>query len=104
MNQRCFPPKFGQVVVSPIACWQDTPSERQQRASCSWRLGHRQWKNESGYRQQARVENTFFRCKSINSDRLHALHSKSQEVEAVTGCNILNRMFKLGRAKSFVMK
>jgi hypothetical protein len=28
-------------------------------------IGRRQWKKESGYHQQARVENTFFRYKTI---------------------------------------
>jgi hypothetical protein len=42
-------------------------------------LGPRQWKNESGYHQQARVENTFFECKPIIGDRLRARHPESQE-------------------------
>jgi hypothetical protein len=42
------------------------------------KVGRRQWKKESGYHQQARVENTFFRYKSIIGDRLRARHPKSQ--------------------------
>ncbi len=42
------------------------------------KAGRRQWRKESGYHQQARVENTFFRYKSIIGDRLHARHPKSQ--------------------------
>jgi hypothetical protein len=53
--------------------------------------------------QQARVENTFFGYKSIIGDRLRARHPKSQEVEAVIACNILNRMAELGRPKSFAI-
>ena len=66
-------------------------------------LGRRQWKKESGYHLQARVENTFFRYKSIIGDRLRARHPESQEAEALIACNILNRMFELGRPKSFAM-
>jgi transposase len=42
------------------------------------KVGRRQWKKESGYHQQARVENTFFRYKSIIGERLRARHPKSQ--------------------------
>jgi IS5 family transposase len=36
-------------------------------------IGRRQWKKESGYQRQARVENTFFRYKSIIGDSGPAL-------------------------------
>ena len=64
-------------------------------------IGHRRWKKESGYHQQARVENTFFRYKSIIGHRLRARHPKSQEAEALIACNILNRMLTRGRPESF---
>jgi hypothetical protein len=59
---------------------------------------------ESGYHEQARVENTFFRYKSIIGGRLRARHPRSQEAEAVIACNILNKMAELGRPQSFAMK
>jgi transposase len=68
------------------------------------KVGGRQWKKESGYHRQARVENTFFRYKSIIGDCLRARHPRSQEAEAVIACNILNRMAELGRPQSFAMK
>jgi len=68
------------------------------------KVGRRQWKKESGYHQQARVENTFYRYKSIIGDCLRARHPGSQEAEAVIACNILNRMAELGRPQSFAMK
>ncbi len=67
------------------------------------KVGRRRWKKESGYHQQARVENTFFRYKSIIGDRLRARHPKSQEAEALIACNILNRMTELGRPESFAI-
>ncbi len=66
-------------------------------------IGRRQWKKESGYHRQARVENTFFRYKSIIGDRLCARHAKSLETEAIIACNILNRMTILGRPESFAI-
>ena len=66
-------------------------------------LGRRRWKKESGYHQQARVENAFFRYKSILGDRLRARYSEAQETEAVIACNILNRMTALGRPASYAI-
>ncbi len=63
-------------------------------------IGRRRWKKEAGYHRQARVENAFFRYKSIIGDRLRARHSEAQEAEAARACNILNRMTTLGRPAS----
>ena len=65
------------------------------------RVGRRQWKKESGYHQQARVENAFFRYKSIIGGRLQARHHDAQQVEAAIACNVLNRMTVLGRPASY---
>jgi IS5 family transposase len=66
-------------------------------------IGRRRWKKESRYHQQARVENTFFRYKSIVGDRLRARHPQSQKAEVVMACNILNRMTSLGMPESFAI-
>jgi hypothetical protein len=67
-------------------------------------LGRRQWKKESGYHRQARVENAFFRYKAILGGRLRARHLKAQEAEVSIACNILNRMIELGRPKSIAIR
>ena len=64
-------------------------------------LGRRQWKKASGYYRQGRVENAFFRYKSIIGDGLRARSPAGQESEAVFGCEILNRMIALGRPVSY---
>lgn len=64
-------------------------------------VGRRQWKKESEYHQQARAENTFFRYKTIVGPRLRARHRESQRTEAITACNLLNRMTGLGMPESF---
>ena len=61
----------------------------------------RRWKKESGYHQQARVENAFFRYKSIIGDRVRARGERRQKTEAAIACNILNRMTGLGRPVSY---
>ncbi len=66
-------------------------------------IGRRQWKKESGYHRQARVENVFFRYESIIGDRLRARHPQAQGTEAIIACNVLNRMMGLGRPESFAI-
>jgi IS5 family transposase len=80
------------VIVPPrkTATRSKRPSARDRTVRRVRKVGRRQWKKESGYHQQARVENTFFRYKSIIGDRLRARHPKSQEAEALIACNILN--------------
>ena len=59
-----------------------------------------QWRRESEYYQQSRVENTFYRYKTIIGRKLRARNEQNREVEAKIACNILNRFFELGRAES----
>ena len=67
------------------------------------RIGWRRWKKESGYHRQARVENAFFRYKSIIGDSLHARSPAGQRTEAVLACNILNQMTQRGSAASYAI-
>ncbi|WP_110171214.1 hypothetical protein [Luteitalea pratensis] len=64
------------------------------------RLGRRHWKKASGYHRQTRVENAFFRYKSIIGDRLRARSRGGRAVEACLACRVLNRMTELGRPES----
>ena len=75
----------GAEVVIPPAKSSTRSRRRRSRSSARDRtimsvkeVGRRRWKKESGYHRQARVENTFFRCKAIIGDRLAARHPKSQ--------------------------
>ena len=64
-------------------------------------LGRRRWKQEAGYPLQARVENAFFRYKSILGDRLRARFRGGRVAESVVACNVLNQMTELGRPESY---
>ena len=64
-------------------------------------LGRRRWKKEVGYHGQARVENAFFRYKSIIGERLHARSQGGRVAEMVVACNVLNQMTELGRPASY---
>ena len=48
------------------------------------------WRRESGYYQQSRVENTFYRYKTIIGRKLRARKEETRQVEAIIGCKILN--------------
>ena len=67
------------------------------------KIGRHRWKKEVGYHRQARVENAFFRYKSILGDRLRSRTRAAQAVESVLACNVLNRMTELGRPESFAI-
>ena len=64
-------------------------------------LGRRRWKKEAGYQLQARVENAFFRYKSILGDRLRARSRGGRVAESVVACHVLNQMTELGRPESY---
>ena len=66
-------------------------------------VGRRQWKKDSGYHQQARVENAFFRYKSIIGESLRARSRAAQETEAILACNILNQMTQFGGPASYAI-
>ena len=48
-----------------------------------------------------RVENAFFRYKSIIGDRLRARSRGGRVAESVVACNVLNQMTELGRPESY---
>ena len=64
-------------------------------------IGRRRWKKEAGYRRQARVENAFFRYKSIIGGGLRARAPGGRVTKAAIACNILNQMTEAGRPKSY---
>ena len=51
-------------------------------------LGRRRWKKEAGSQLQARVENAFFRYKSILGDRLRARSRGGRVAESVVACHV----------------
>jgi IS5 family transposase len=94
------------VVVPPartakVSRWGPRSRARDRTITNVQEIGRRQWKKESGDHRQARVENAFFRYKSIVGDRLRARSPAGQGSEAVLACNVLNRMTALGRPASY---
>ena len=64
-------------------------------------MQQRRGRRRQGTIVRARVENTFFRYKSIIGDGLRARSPAGQGSEVVLGCEILNRMTALGRPASY---
>jgi IS5 family transposase len=98
------------VVVPPSTA---ATASRKPRARASPRnrtiervreIGRKAWKKEAGYHQQARVENAFFRFKTIVGDRLRARSEDGRQVEAHIACDVLNRMTALGRPESVAIR
>jgi Transposase DDE domain len=68
------------------------------------KVGRQRWKAEVGYQRQGKVENTFFRYKSMIGDRLRSRDPDAQNTEVILGCNILNRMFECGCPRSVAIR
>jgi hypothetical protein len=79
------------------------PGHRDRTVARAGEVGHRRWKKKSGDPEQPRVENIFFRYKSIIGGRLQARHPEPREAEALIKYNLLHRKFELGRPKSFAI-
>ena len=68
-----IPPRRSALSAGPT----DGPwAQREASLQRIRKVGRREWQKESGYRQQARVENSFFRYKSVFGGGLKARHSK----------------------------
>ena len=93
-----IPPRRSAVSPGPT---DDPWAQREAALQRTRRVGRREWQKESDYRQQARVENGFFRYKSVFGGGLKASNSIAQTREAMIGCHILNRMVELGRPESY---
>jgi hypothetical protein len=97
--------RHAQVVVPPIITARVSrhgprSSVRDRTITDVETLGRRAWKKASGYHGQARVENAFFRYKSIIGAGLRARSRGGRKHEASLACSVLNQMTPLGRPES----
>ena len=100
--------RAARVVVPPtktarVSRRRPRSSARDRTITTVQRIGRRRWKKMSRYHQQARVENTFFRYKSIIGEALRARSPGGQAGEALLACNVLNQMTARGRPESYSM-
>ena len=95
-----IPPRRSGVSAGPTdGLW----GQREAALQRIRKVGRGEWHKESGYRQQARVENRFFRYKLVLGGGLKARNNNAQAREAMIGCQILNRMAELGRPESYAV-
>ena len=87
------------AVVSDKRKWTD----RDRHVQKILEEGVHKWRRESGYYQQSKVENTFYRYKTILGKKLRARTEESREIETILGCKILNRFLELGRCESILV-
>lgn len=65
-------------------------------------VGRKRWKIESGYHRRSRIENTFFRFKTVFGDRLAARTRENQCAQLRVRSKLLNRFTLLGMPGSYV--
>jgi hypothetical protein len=79
------------------------PTQRDEHLMAIESEGRCGWKRTSGYYAQAYAENVFARFKRTFGDRLRAKRDASQEREASLACQLLNRMWEMGRPESYAV-
>lgn len=79
-------------------------SQRDQHVRAIAQHGRMNWQRSSGYNRRSLVEAAMYRYKTIIGRRLHARTLPNQQTEAKIGCNVLNRMTRLGMPVSVRIK
>jgi transposase len=73
-----------------------TTTQRDRHLEAIGKHGRIGWQRSSGYSRRSLVETAVYRYKTIIGRRLHARTLPNQRTEAKIGCNVLNRMTRLG--------
>jgi hypothetical protein len=87
------------VIIPPrsTAVTSDTgATQRDEHLRMIEKHGRIGWQRRSGYCRRSLVETAMFRYKTVIGRRLHARTLPNQKTEAKIGCNVLNRMTRLG--------
>jgi transposase len=87
------------VIIPPRATAipsETTTTQRDRHLALIARHGRIGWQRSSGYNRRSLAENAVYRYKTIIGLRLHARTLPNQRAEAKIGCNVLNRMTRLG--------
>lgn len=98
-----IPPRSGARI------WQhgNTKGERLSRDENLRRcrqVGRAKWKEEIGYHRRSKVENVFFRYKTIIGSKLRSKKFANQATETSIGCLILNKTTELGMPESYLVR
>ncbi len=90
-----IPPEKNGVVSD-----RDNPSARDRHLRFIKEKGRKRWQEKTGYNRRSKVENTFYRYKTILGNTLRSRKFKNQEIETQIGCMILNKFKNLGMPNS----
>jgi transposase len=88
------PPKH--AVISS----QSNPTLRDQTIDYIKKKGYWAWYHKNDYGRRNKVENTFYRLKTIFGRKLHSKDWNNQQAEAHLICCLLNKMTQAGMPKS----
>ncbi|MBE9207778.1 IS5 family transposase [Nostoc sp. LEGE 06077] len=94
-----IPPRSNAKIQQPDEMVQPHPRDENLRY-CN-QVGHKQWKQESGYHRRYASENAIFRLKIIFGGKLRRRFFDNQAVELFLQCAALNRMIQLGKPDSY---
>ena len=72
-------------------------TERQQSAAYQQTKGYHAWRNKNKYGRRELVENTFFRFKNSFGNKFLSRDDDNMKNEMTIKCQLLNKMFKIGK-------
>ena len=75
-------------------------TERQHGAAYQQNKGYHAWRNKRKYGRRESVENTFFRFKNSFGSKFLSRNEQNMKNEMTIKCQLLNKMLKIGKAKS----
>jgi len=93
------PDKIPKIIIPPknqSKIRKDGSAQRNKHIRFIREHGRAAWEIVNGYRRRLLVENAIYRYKTIIGRKLHSRDFDNQQTEAKLGCNILNKMFKIG--------
>jgi transposase len=91
------------VIIPPRAtsvAGETTATQRDRHLAMIEVHGRMGWQRRSGYNRRSLVETAMFRYKTVIGRRLQARTLSNQKTEAKIGCNVLNRMARVGMPAS----
>jgi transposase len=91
------------VIIPPretSVAGETTATQRDRHLAMIEEYGRMGWQRRSGYNRRSLVETAMFRYKTIIGRRLQARTLSNQKTETKIGCNVLNRMARLGMPAS----
>ena len=78
----------------------NTATERQKAASYQHTRGYHAWRVKNNYGRRELVENTFFRFKNTFSGKFSSRNIENMQNEMTIKCQLLNKMFEVGKPDS----